>query len=73
MSDHEREIQDLDQRRHRLEEQLEDTRQENRLLNQETKDLQDATMRMRDQKEKILERQPEASDDAGKLSGDSVK
>ena len=71
MSDHERGIQELDQRRRRLEAQLENTKRENRLLRQETKNLQGATEGMRDLKDKIIAQQPEVRDGAGKSSRDS--
>jgi len=66
MSDLEREIRELEQRR-----QLANLDRENRLLRQETKDLQEATKVVRDNKDKILAQKPEVGDGAGKSSGDN--
>ena len=66
MSDLEREIRELEQRR-----QLANLDRENRLLRQETKDLQEATKVVRDNKDKILAKKPEVGDGAGKSSGDN--
>ena len=71
MSDHKREIQELDQRKRGLEAQLENENRETRLLSQETKYLQGATEEMRDLMEKIKAQQPGVRDGAGKSSGDS--
>ena len=66
MSDLEREIRELEQRR-----QLADIERENRLLRQETKDLKEATKVVWDNKDKILDQNPEVRDGAGKSSGDN--
>jgi hypothetical protein len=76
MSDCKREIQEIqEQRRRRLEAQLENTNREDRLLRQETKDLQGATEGMRDLKDKILAQQLNSSQldssTAQQSSGDS--
>ena len=66
MSDLERELRELEQRR-----QLANLDRENRLLLNETKHLQEATEVVRDNKDKILARKPEVGDGAGKSSGDN--
>ena len=61
---------EIERSRKALENQLESIKQENLVLEQETKDIQEAAERMRVQKEKILAKDAKESYEAKKPFGD---